>query len=222
MIYSKVSTVSLDTHWKVSDPCIYIPGLRVRSRTSTGANRTPRMGSGPLCVGVRAAHMRVPGFWDREYLGLNQGQAGVRSRRVSGPYRIRFCSPRRRRSDAAAWPTTRDVSQRAEPDIRPLGYAASAFIEDKARRLTIPLAGGVPSHLLRLVHSTGRWCAASAFIETCPFHRRQAACLSIPLAGDMPILPRTLRSSLLARYQGSSRRISILCGLRTSWRQEIA
>jgi hypothetical protein len=26
----------------------------------------------PLC-GVRAAHGRVPGFWDKEYLDLNQG-----------------------------------------------------------------------------------------------------------------------------------------------------
>jgi hypothetical protein len=51
MIYSKVSTVSPDPHGKVSDPCIYRPGLRVRSRTPTGANRTPRMGSGPLYVG---------------------------------------------------------------------------------------------------------------------------------------------------------------------------
>jgi hypothetical protein len=51
MIYSKVSTVSPDPHGKVSDPCIYRPDLRVRSRTSTGANQTPRMGSGPLCEG---------------------------------------------------------------------------------------------------------------------------------------------------------------------------
>jgi hypothetical protein len=29
----------------------------------------------PLC-GVRATHSRVPGFWDEEYPGLNQGQAG--------------------------------------------------------------------------------------------------------------------------------------------------
>jgi hypothetical protein len=50
----------------------------------------------------------------------------------------------------------------------------------------------------------------------------QAACLSIPLAGGMPILPRALRSSLLTRYQGSSRHISILLGLRTSGRREIA
>jgi hypothetical protein len=76
---------------------------------------------------------------------------------MSGPYRIRCCSPPRRRPDATAWPTARDVSQRAEPDVRPLGYAASAFIEDKARRLSIPLAGSVPPlHLLRPVHSSGR------------------------------------------------------------------
>jgi hypothetical protein len=77
---------------------------------------------------------------------------------VSGPYRLRFCSSPRRRPDAATWPTARDVSQWAEPDVRPLGYAASAFIADKARRLSIPLAGGVlPLHLLRHVHSAGRW-----------------------------------------------------------------
>jgi hypothetical protein len=51
VIYSKVSIVSPDPHGKVPDPCIYRPDLRVRSGTSTGANRTPRMGSGPLCVG---------------------------------------------------------------------------------------------------------------------------------------------------------------------------
>jgi hypothetical protein len=35
----------------------------------------------PLYV-VRAAHSRVPRFWDREYPGLNQGQARVRSLHV--------------------------------------------------------------------------------------------------------------------------------------------
>jgi hypothetical protein len=90
---------------------------------------------------------------------------------VSGPYRIRFCSPPRRKPIAAAWPTSRDVSQRVEPDVRPLGYAASAFIADKARHLSIPLASGVPPlHLLRHVHSSGR--------------QR----LSIPLAGGVPSL----------------------------------
>jgi hypothetical protein len=63
---------------------------------------------------------------------------------VSGPYRIRLCSPLRRRPVAATWTAARDVSQRAEPDVRPLGRAASAFNADKARRLSIPLAGDVP------------------------------------------------------------------------------
>jgi hypothetical protein len=75
----------------------------------------------------------------------------------SGPIRIHSCFPLRRSHDAATWHAARDVSQRAEPDVRPLGYAASAFIADKARRLSIPLAGGVPpQHLLRPVHSVGR------------------------------------------------------------------
>jgi hypothetical protein len=110
----------------------------------------------PLC-GVRATHSRVPGFWDKEYPGLNQGQAGVQSRHVSGPYHIRFCSPLRRSPDAATWRGARDVCQWAEPDIRPLRSAASAFIADKARRLSIPLAGDVPPrHLMRPVHSADR------------------------------------------------------------------
>jgi hypothetical protein len=104
---------------------------------------------------------------------------------VSGPYRILFCSRPRRRSDAAAWPTACDVSQRAEPDVRPRDCVTSAFIVDKARRLSIPLAGDVPpQHLLSPVHSTGRRCAAFAFIEPYPFRwqaetspfRRRRAC----------------------------------------------
>jgi hypothetical protein len=54
---------------------------------------------------------------------------GVRSQHVSrpdlvgpGPYHIYFCSPTRRRPDAATRPIARGVSQRAEPDIKPLGY----------------------------------------------------------------------------------------------------
>jgi hypothetical protein len=89
----------------------------------------------PLCR-VRATHNRVPGYWDKECPDLSQGQAGVRSQHVSGPYRIRICSPLRRRPDAATWPAARDVSQRAEPNIRPLGRTSSAFIVDKACRLS--------------------------------------------------------------------------------------
>jgi hypothetical protein len=99
----------------------------------------------------------------------------VRSQHVSGPYCIRFCSPLRRSPGAATWHGAHDISQRAEPDVRPLGRAASAFIADKARRLSTPLAGDVPpQHLMSPVHSTGRRCVASAFNEPCPL-RWQAA-----------------------------------------------
>jgi hypothetical protein len=88
---------------------------------------------------------------------------------VSGPCRIRFRSPLRRRPNAATWPTAHDVSQRTELDVRSLGRAASAFIADKACRLSIPLAGDVPPrHLMSHVHSTGRRCAALAFNAPCP------------------------------------------------------
>jgi hypothetical protein len=96
---------------------------------------------------------------------------------VSGPYRICFCCPLRRSPNATTWHGARDVSQRAGPDVRPLGYATSAFIADKAHRLSIPLAGDVsPLYLLSPAHSTGRRCAASAFNETCLFRWQAATC----------------------------------------------
>jgi hypothetical protein len=140
-ISSKVPTLGPDPHiqtgplGRVQDLRGYKPDPRDESRTS-------------LC-GVRATLSRVPRFWDKKYLGLNQGRTGVRSRHESGPYRVHYCSPLRRSPDAATWPTARDVSQRAEPDVRPLGHAAAAFIADKARRLSILLAGDVPpQHLM--------------------------------------------------------------------------
>jgi hypothetical protein len=149
--------VGLDSHGKVSDPCVYGPDPRVRSRIATSMpgplGRAPR----PPLGRVRATRSKVPGFWRKGYQGLGQGQAGIRSRHVSGPYRVRFRSPLRQRPDAATWPTTRDVSQRAEPDVRPLGRAASSFIAEKTRHLSIPLTDDVPpQHLICPVHSAGR------------------------------------------------------------------
>jgi hypothetical protein len=43
---------------------------------------------------------------------------------MSELYHVHFCSPLRWRPDATTWPTAHDVSQRAEPDVRPLGRAA--------------------------------------------------------------------------------------------------
>jgi hypothetical protein len=39
----------------------------------------PRDGFQTPLSGVRATHSRVPGFRDKEYPALNQGQSGVRS-----------------------------------------------------------------------------------------------------------------------------------------------
>jgi hypothetical protein len=78
MIYPKVSTMSPDPHGKVSDPCIYRLGLRVRSRTPAGANWTPRMGSGPLYVGSGPL---IAGSRDS---GRENTQALIKARRGSG------------------------------------------------------------------------------------------------------------------------------------------
>jgi hypothetical protein len=66
-------------------------------------------------------------------------------------------SPLKRRPDAATWLVARDISQRAEPDVRPLDRVDSAFITERTRRLSTLLIGDVhPQHLLRPVHSAGR------------------------------------------------------------------
>jgi hypothetical protein len=155
--------------WESAGPLHIWTGSPSKVQDLHGYKPDPWDGSRtPLC-GVRATHGRVPGLWDKECLDLNQDQAGVRSRHVFGPCRVRFGSPLRWRPDAATWPTARDVSQRVEPDVRPLGRAASAFITDMLRRLSIPLAGNVPPwHLMSPDHSTGRQCVASSFNEPCP------------------------------------------------------
>jgi hypothetical protein len=66
-------------------------------------------------------------------------------------------SPLRRRPNAPTWLVARDISQRAEPDVRPLDRTDSAFITERTRRLSTLLTGDVPpQHLLRPVHSAGR------------------------------------------------------------------
>jgi hypothetical protein len=94
---------------------------------------------------------------DKEYPGLSQGRTGVRRRHLSGSCLVCFHSPLRRGPSAATWPIARDVSRRAEPDMRPLGHTISAFIEEKTHRLSALQTGDVPSrHLMCPVHSDGR------------------------------------------------------------------
>jgi hypothetical protein len=173
-----------------------------RARTPGTSPRTP-LGR------VQATRSKIPGFWRKGYLGLDQGQAGVQNRHVSGPSHVSSCSPLMWRPDAATRPTARDVSQRVEPDVRPLGRAVSAFIMDRTRRLT----GDVPpQHLMRPV------ALLADGDQTIP----QAACLSIPVAGGATILPHAPQSSSLVRGQGSFPCTPILRKPRISWRKEIA
>jgi hypothetical protein len=70
---------------------------------------------------------------------------------------MRLRSPLGRRPNAATWLVARDVSQRVEPDVRPLGRAVSTFIAERTRRLSTLLTGDVPpQHLMCPVHSAGR------------------------------------------------------------------
>jgi hypothetical protein len=70
---------------------------------------------------------------------------------------VHLRSPLRWRPDAATCLVARDVSQRAEPNARPLGHAVSAFIAERTDRLSTLLTGDVPpQHLMRPVHSAGR------------------------------------------------------------------
>jgi hypothetical protein len=143
--------------WKSIGPLHIRTGPPGRIQDLRGYRPDPRDGSRTSLCRVRATLSRVPGFWDKEYPGLNQGQAGVRSRHVSESYHVHFRFPLRRRPDAATWPTAHDVSQRAEPDVRPLGRVVSEFIAEKTRRLAILLTGDVPPQHLRCpVHSAGR------------------------------------------------------------------
>jgi hypothetical protein len=175
-----------------------VPDLHVCKLDPWNGSRPPRLGSGPPAEGSQGP--RTGHTWT-----LNRTRAGSGADTCPDPVwceplHIRFCSPPKRRPDAATWPTARDVSQRVVPDVRPPGYAAPAFIADKARRLTSDVP---PRHLMRHVrsavrrrpvHSTGKQCATSAFNETCPF-RWQVASRSIPLAGSTPMLSHAPYSS---------------------------
>jgi hypothetical protein len=144
---------------------------------------------------------------DEEYLGLSQGRTGVRHRHLSGSCPARLRSPLRRGPGAATWPTARDVSRRAEPDVRPLGRAVSAFIVERTRRLSTLLTGDVPSHhLMCPVHSTGRrrqsHPADGASVPSVVKQYARAArrtVLIIPCARSFPCTPILRRSRMSGR-----------------------
>jgi hypothetical protein len=88
--------------------------------------------------------------------------------------------PHGRGSNAAIWLIIHDVGRRAEHDVRALGYAASAFIVERTRRLSTLLTDDVPpQHLLRPIHSASKrrqghpvgGTPVQSFVETvCPYY----------------------------------------------------
>jgi hypothetical protein len=110
---------------------------------------------------------------------------------------VRLRSLLRRRPDAATWLVARDVIQRAEHDVRPLGRAVSAFIVERTHRLSTLLTGDVPPHhLMRPVHSAGR--RRQAILQT--------ACLSSPLSNSTPVLRGALCPLSLIQEASPARR----------------
>jgi hypothetical protein len=111
-------------------------------------------------------------------------------------------SPLRRRPEAPTWLVARDISQRAEPDVRPVDRVNSAFITEGTRRLSTLLTGDVPpQHLLRPVHSAGRRrqghptddAPVQSTIKQCPRAARRTV-LIIPYTRSFPYTPILRRS----------------------------
>jgi hypothetical protein len=118
---------------------------------------------------------------------------------------VRLRSPLRRRPDAATWLVAHDISQRAEPDVRPLGRAVSAFIAERTRRLSTLLTGDVPpQHLMHAVHSTGRrrqgypadGAPVQSIVKQCAYAAWRTVCI-IPYTRSFPCTPMLCRSRML-------------------------
>jgi hypothetical protein len=126
---------------------------------------------------------------------------------VSRPYPVRLHSPLRRRPGAATWLVARDISQRAEPDVRPLGCAVSAFIAERTRRLSTLLTGDVPpQHLMRPIHSAGKWrqghptdgAPVQSIVKQCTRAARRTVSI-IPYTRSFPCTPMLRRSRMSGR-----------------------
>jgi hypothetical protein len=114
-------------------------------------------------------------------------------------------SPLRQRPDAATWLVARDISQRADPDVRPLGRTVSTLIAERTRRLSTLLTGDVPSqHLMCPVHSASRrrqgHPADGAPVQSVVEQYARAArrtVLIIPCTRSFPCTPVLRRSRML-------------------------
>jgi hypothetical protein len=192
-----------------------------KRRIPVRTNQTPEYGtelpssvSGPL-DGVRIPPNKVRATTrsrDRGYPSISKGLVLTRVR----PYPVRLRSPLRRRPAAATWLVARNISQRAEPDVRPLGRAVSAFIVERTRRLSTLLTGDVPpQHLMRPVHSAGRWrqghpadgAPVQSIVKQCARAVRRTVSI-IPYTRSFPCTP-ILRRSRMSGHKKIARAANI-------------
>jgi hypothetical protein len=105
------------------------------------------------------------------------------------------------------WLVARDISQRTEPDVRPLGRVVSAFIAERTCRLSTLLTDDVPSqHLMCPVHSTGRrrqghpadGAPVQSIVKQCARAARNTV-LIIPYTRSFPYTPMLRRSRMSGR-----------------------
>jgi hypothetical protein len=116
-------------------------------------------------------------------------------------------SPLRRRSAAAAWLVPRDISRRAEPDVRPLKpRGLCIYCGENVLPATI-LTDDVPSqHLMRPIHSAGRrrqghpadGAPVQSVVKQCARAMRRTV-LTIPYTRSFPYTPKKHRSRMSGR-----------------------
>jgi hypothetical protein len=126
---------------------------------------------------------------------------------LSRPYPQRLRSPLRRRPAVAAWLVARDISQRAEPNVRPLKPRGLCIVAERTRHLPTLLTGDVPpQHLMRPVHSAGRrrqghpadGAPVQSIIKQCARAARRTV-LIIPYTRSFPCTPILHRSWMSER-----------------------
>jgi hypothetical protein len=154
--------------------------------------RLPSKHTGSLGWSLGSGHNEVPGQWDP---GVSKGPVLTRVQALP----CALALPAQAESRCCHVVVARDISQRAEPNVRPLGRTISAFIAERTRRMSALLTGDVPPrHLMRPVHSAGRR-------RTCPVHCQTvrpcyaAHCAHHPLYKKFPCPPMLRRSQMSGR-----------------------
>jgi hypothetical protein len=138
---------------------------------------------------------------------------------VSRPYPACLRYPRRWRPAAASWIVARDISRRAEPNVRPLKPSGLYIYYREDTPPATMLTDDVPSqHLMRPVHFAGRrrqshpadGAPVQSIVKQCA-RAMQHTMLTISYTRSFPCMPRIRRSRMSGREKiAPAANISIL------------